>query len=360
MSARVLLEKVNLGSFELANRLVMAPMTRSRANDDGTANSLIATYYSQRAAAGLIVSESIYVSAGGKSAVNTPGLHAEAHVSSWQPVTDAVHRAGGLIFAQLAHAGRVSHQDLLPAGEPPVAPSAITCPFQTFTTAGLTDCSQPRALATSEIKEVVESFARAAKTALAAGFDGVEIHGGNGYLVNQFLCLTANQRDDAYGGSIANRIRFVLEVTDAVAAAVGPDLVGIRLAPLNTAFGVDPADDGALYPALVSALPPDLAYLHIRETRDRGLTCRLRRLWAGSLILNPHPAGPDAGPATAAMAESAVAGGIADAASLGALFIANPDLPARIAQDGPYISPERRTYYWGGESGYTDYPALPR
>jgi N-ethylmaleimide reductase len=353
-----LLGRVSLGRFELSNRLVMAPLTRSRANADGTANALMAEYYAQRASAGLIVGESAYVNAQGKSAINTPGLHTQAHVASWRLVTEAVHAQGGRIFAQLVHAGRVSHPDLQPDGGVPVAPSPVAAQTHTFTANGMVPCPAPRQLTGREIRALVGSFARAARAAMGAGFDGVEVHAGNGYLVNQFLNQASNRRADRYGGAAADRIRFAVEVVEAVACALGPHRVGLRIAPWNNAFGIEPGDDDAIYPELVGALPPDLAYLHIREVADRALTRRLRGLWPGPLILNPHPLGPDGGAATVEDARRALADGDADAVCLGTLFLANPDLPARIAAGGPFNEPDPASFYFGGAAGYTDYPSL--
>jgi N-ethylmaleimide reductase len=351
-------DEVTVGDLRLANRLVMAPLTRSRANVDGTAGPLMAEYYGQRATAGLIVSESAYISAQGKSAIKTPGLHTEAQIVSWRQVTENVHTRGGRIFAQLVHAGRVSHPDLQPDRCAPVAPSPIRASAYTFTTQGMVPCSEPRALTGPEIRAVIGSFAYAAQAAVRAGFDGVEVHVGNGYLVNQFLSAAANQRADRYGGRVANRIRFALEAVDAVAASIGAQRVGVRIAPWNNAFGIEPGDDDLVYPELVRALPPDLAYLHVREAGDRPLTERLRGLWRGPLILNPHPGGPDAGAATVEQAGQALVGGLADAVALGTLFLANPDLPARIAAGGPYNEPDPASFYQGDAAGYVDYPTL--
>ena len=353
-----LLGRVTIADLELANRLVMAPLTRSRANADGTASALMAEYYAQRASAGLIISESAYISGQGKSAINTPGLHTDAHVTSWRRVTEAVHARGGRIFAQLVHAGRVSHPDLQPDAQAPVAPSPIPARTYTFTPSGMVQCPVPRELTGAEIRAIVGSFAHAAHAAVRAGFDGVEVHAGNGYLVNQFLNADANQRLDRYGGSVAGRIRFALEAVEAVASVCGPHRVGVRIAPWNSAFGIEPGDDDSLYPELVRALPQDLAYLHVREIGDRPLTRRLRELWPGTLILNPHPDASDADPATVEQACEALASGDADAICLGTLFIANPDLPARVAAGGPFNVPDLSSFYQGGEAGYTDYPSL--
>src|SRR5579871_3082057 len=340
-----LFDPVVVGRFELANRLVMAPLTRSRANPDGTASALMADYYAQRATAGLIVAESAYISEQGKSAIKIPGMYSAAHVASWRPVTEAVHARGGVLFAQLVHAGRVSHEDLQPDRAAPVAPSAVAPRAKTFTTQGMVPCPTPRELTPGEIQALIGEFVRSA-------------HAGNGYLINQFLDAAANQRSDAYGGSVAARIRFAVEVVEAVAAEVGPDRVGVRVAPWNNAFGIEPGDDDVVYPELVRALPQGVAYLHVREVEDRPLTRRLRELWRAPLILNPHPDGPEGGPATVEQACQAVAEGVADAVCLGTLFIANPDLPARIAAGGPFNEPDPSGFYQGGESGYTDYPPL--
>lgn len=354
-----LFDPVTVGKEHLPNRFVMAPMTRSRAGADGTATPLMARYYAQRASAGLIVAESTQQSAGGQSAIAMPGLHNDAQTESWRQVTDAVHAADGRIYVQLMHAGRVSHPDLLPAGTRTVGPSAVAPAARTVTGTGMVDCPEPEALTVPRIAAVVADFADAAYRAMDAGFDGVEVHGGNGYLVNQFLCPTANRRDDWYGGSVPNRIRFAVEVTEAVAAAIGPERVGIRLSPWGSSFGIEPADDDVLYPALVDALPPDLAYLHLREVADRDLTRRLRDRWAGALVLNPHPDGLQGGPVTVDSAVRALDEGVADLISFGELFLANPDLPRRVAAGGPYNEPDRATFYAGAEPGYTDYPVLP-
>lgn len=349
---------VSVGGHTLANRVVMAPLTRSRAGERGRATALMADYYAQRASAGLIIAESTQVSPGGQSAIATPGLHSEEQVASWRQVTDAVHEAGGRIFVQLMHAGRVSHPDLLPDGLHPVGPSAVPHTAKTFTPSGMVDCPVPNELTPDEITATVRDFAVSATLAVAAGFDGVEVHAANGYLINQFLCPDANHRTDAYGGPVENRIRFAVEVVDAVASAIGPDRTGIRLSPWNNSFGIVPADDDVLYPALVGALPSGLAYLHIREVSDRPLTARLRAAWSGPVVLNPHPGGLDDGAVSAEAAESALTDGAADLISFGALFLANPDLPARLRAGGPFNSPDPSTFYAGGERGYTDYPRL--
>lgn len=230
-----------------------------------TLRTLRTTRTPRSASAGLIVSESTYICAQGKSAIDMPGLHTDLHVASWRRVTEAAHARGARIFAQLVHAGRVSHPDLQPDGGTPVAPSAISARTYTFTQNGMVECPVPREMTGREIRATVGSFAHAAHAADRADFDGVEIHAGNGYLINQFLNAAANQRLDRYGGSIAGRIRFAVEAVEAAASVLGPQRVGVRIEPWNTAFGIEPGDDDILYPELVRALPRNLAYMHVRE-----------------------------------------------------------------------------------------------
>jgi len=351
-----LFDRAGAGKLRLANRIVMAPMTRSRAGADGTATAAMARYYAQRAGNGLIVAESTHVCAGGQSAIGMPGLHTAEQARSWRRVTDAVHDAGGRIVVQLMHAGRVSHPDLL--GGPTVAPSAVAPGAKTFTGNGFVDCPTPAALDPAGIAAVVADFAAAAARAMEAGFDGVEVHAGNGYLINQFLDPKANRRTDSYGGSVENRIRFAIRTTDEVATAIGPERTGVRISPWGSSFGIEPADDAEVYTALVDALPGALAYLHVREVADRDFTWALRRRWRGPLILNPHPDGLDGGTVTAERAREVLREDLADLVSFGELALANPDLPARIRAGGPYNEPDRATFYAGGEPGFTDYPTL--
>lgn len=353
-----LLDPVIVGKLAAPNRVVMAPMTRSRAGQRGIATPLMAAYYAQRASAGFIVSESIQCCAEGQSAAGTPGLHSAEQVASWRQVTGAVHAAGGRIIAQLMHAGRVSHSCLLPGGMAPVAPSPIAARAHTFTAAGFVDCPVPTELTPGQIGATVAAFARAARGAIEAGFDGAEVHGASGYLINQFLAECANHRRDAYGGSVPNRIRYAVEVVEAVAHEIGPERTALRISPWSDAFGIEPSDDDAVYSELVRALPADLAYLHIREVRDRRLTARLRWLWDGPLLLNPHPDGDGTSPVSVRTAQQALVEGVADLISFGTLYIANPDLPARIEAGGPYAAADRTTYYGGGAAGYTDYEPL--
>lgn len=351
-----LFEPVSVGKLTLPNRLVMSPMTRSRATPEGHATALMADYYTQRAGAGLIISEAIQPSVVGQGYVDTPGLHDEDQAESWRQVTDAVHAAGGRIVAQLMHTGRIGHPAFYPDGLQPVAPSPVRADMQTFTGTEMLDLVEPRELTVAEIAETLADFASAARNAIAAGFDGVEIHGANGYLVHQFLSTNTNLRTDEYGGSVAARIRFALEVTQAVADAIGPERTGLRISPANGYNGIAETETLETYSALVSQLP-GIAYLHIMEAGDRSLTTQLRELWDGVLILNPHPT-PASFPATTDAAAAAVEEGVADAVSLGQAFLANPDLPERVRVGGPFNEADEATFYGGDHRGYTDYPTL--
>ena len=349
-------EPIDLAGTNLANRIVMAPMTRSRAYGPGaTPTPLMATYYAQRAAAGLIITESTQPSVLGQGYLYSPGLHSAEQVAAWRQVTDAVHAAGGVMFAQLMHAGRVSHPSLLPDGKMPVGPSAVAAIGQAHTPEGKKDFVTPVELTEAEILGTIQDFADAARNAIDAGFDGVELHGANGYLLHQFLSTNANQRTDRWGGSIHRRIRFAVEVVRAVVDAIGAHRVGLRISPANPYNDI--VEDGYrdTYRALVDALAPfGLAYLHIMETSDRELTVELRRRFGGSLILNPATPGA----VTNFDALTLVEDGTADMISYASLFLANPDLPARLAAGGPFNTPDPATFYGGNERGYTDYPSL--
>lgn len=347
------------GALTLRNRIVMAPMTRSRA--DGTlATSDMATYYAQRAGAGLIITEGTQPSAIGQGYPFTPGLHSAEQAESWRPVTEAVHDAGGLIVAQLMHTGRIGHPSNPEAtghgALTPVGPSAVRAAGQIFTPAGLQDHVVPDELTQAQITDTIEDFATAARNAISAGFDGVEIHGANGYLLHQYFSTNANQRQDQWGGSIANRIRFALEVTRAVTAAIGADRTGIRLSP-NNALGDTTEDDYAeLYPELVRELSSfNLAYLHLIEAGDPSLTPELRRIWPGALILNPAD-GADLAGQTGRL--DLVASGAAEAVSFARLFISNPDLVTRLATGADFAEPDFSKAFGGDHTGYTDYPTL--
>ncbi|MEU7866911.1 alkene reductase [Dactylosporangium sp. NPDC049140] len=350
-------EPFRLGSVELANRIVMAPMTRGRAyGPDATPTDLMADYYAQRASAGLIVTEGTQPSIVGQGYPDTPGLHSAGQVDAWRKVTDAVHRAGGVIFAQLMHAGRIGDAGFLPGDLVPVGPSAVAAQGQVYTHEGPKPFPTPRPLTEADIAQTVDDFARAARNAIAAGFDGVELHGANGYLIHQFLSSNANRRTDGWGGTIEGRVRFATEVTTAVAAAIGGDRVGLRISPGNPLHDIAEDDLEQAYKTLVAGIAGlSLSYLHIVEAPGRrALTAGLRAQWPGALILNPdtHPAptGPDA----LALIED----GTADLISYGALFLANPDLPARLAGGGPFNTPDRTGFFGGDHRGYTDYPPL--
>jgi N-ethylmaleimide reductase len=359
-SSTDLFSPVQLGPYRLRNRIVMAPLTRSRASSGGVPQPLMAEYYAQRASAGLIVAEATNISPQGRGYAFTPGLYADAQVASWRLVTDAVHARGGRIFPQLWHVGRISHPALQPGGALPVAPSAI-CPKATsFTGATFEPCVTPRALAADELPGIVEQYRVAARNALAAGFDGVEIHAANGYLIEQFLRDSTNLRTDGYGGSRENRARLLLEVVEAVSAVCSGARVGVRLSP------VSPSNDAALdsdppatYGYVVERLNAfGLAYIHVIEGATQGPRevpggfdlQTLRRAFNGLYIANN---GYDL-----ALALAARRGGLADLIAFGRPFIANPDLVERLRTGAPLNTPDRSTFFGGGAAGYTDYPTL--
>ncbi|MCX4749725.1 alkene reductase [Kitasatospora sp. NBC_01287] len=349
-------DPIVLGGRRLASRVVMAPMTRSRAFGPGAEpTELMATYYAQRATAGLIVTEGIQPSAVGQGYPDTPGLHTPGQVAAWRTVTDAVHREGGMIFAQLMHTGRIGHPSLLPDGLVPVGPSAVAARGQVFTHEGPKDYVTPKELTEAEIRQTVDDFAAAARGAIEAGFDGVELHGANGYLVHQFLAPNTNRRTDAWGGEAEGRIRFAVEVTTAVAEAIGGHRVGLRISPGNPYNDIAEDNPAETYEALIARIAGlDLAYLHLMEGPDRDLTDRLRKAWPGTFVLNPFTHPQATGPEALKLIED----GAADMVAFGALFLANPDLPARLAAGGPFNAPDASTFYGGDHRGYTDYPAL--
>lgn len=342
-----------LASLDLPNRLVMAPMTRNRAGADGVPTASMATYYAQRATAGLIVTEGAQPSAAGQGYPHTPGSHTPEQAAGWRRVTDAVHERGGRIYLQLMHAGRISHPSLQPGGDLPVAPSAVRPAGQVFTPAGLQDFVAPRALATDEIAGVVQDYAHAARLAVEqGGFDGVEVHGANGYLPHQFLAEGTNSRSDGYGGSAGNRARFLLEVTSAVVAAVGADRVGVRLSPGNTFNDIAEQDTAGTYAAVVAGLAPlGLAYLHVVQGPAE-VTAQIRRDWPGTLVVNVPGL-----PTTREGLDRVLQEG-ADLVAAGQAFLANPDLVARLQADAPLNAPDSATFYGGGDEGYLDYPEL--
>ncbi|HEX4552405.1 MAG TPA: alkene reductase [Xanthobacteraceae bacterium] len=356
---RDLFSPVRIGPYELPNRIVMAPMTRNRAGAGEVPTALMATYYAQRASAGLIVSEGTQIVPQGQGYPGTPGIHSAAQIAGWKRVTDAVHDRGGRIFCQLWHVGRISHPLLQPGGALPVAPSALVPAGQLWTQQGMQSYVVPRALEAAEIPGLVADYRAAAVNARQAGFDGVELHAANGYLIDQFLRDSTNRRTDRYGGSIANRARLLLEIAGALVDELGAALVGVRVSPTNPFNDIVDSDPAALFGHVAAALDRlDLAYLHVVEPGDAdpagpgarpdGRFFRVR--WRGPLMLNK---GYDRKRGDATVAE-----GVADLVSFATSFLANPDLPERLRRGGPFNPPDRPTFYGGGERGYTDYPAL--
>jgi N-ethylmaleimide reductase len=351
---------VRLGALSLPNRIVMAPLTRSRARPDGVPTALMAEYYAQRASAGLIITEGANVSPQGRGYAYTPGLYSAGQVAAWGTVTAAVHARGGHIVPQLWHVGRISHPALQPGGELPVAPSALRPQATAYTEVGFTPCATPRALRSDEIAGIVQQYRDAAHNALEAGFDGVEVHAANGYLIEQFLRDSTNQRTDAYGGSIQKRARLLLEVSEAVAAACGADRVGVRLSPLSPVNGAElDSDPAATYGYVVEELDRiGLAYIHVIEGVTQGARevpggfdlQLLRRKFRGRYIANN---GYDL-----ALALDARRCGRADLIAFGRAYIANPDLVERLRRGAPLNEPDRATFFGGGAAGYTDYPML--
>ena len=352
-----LFDSLTVKSWTLPHRLVMAPLTRNRADADGVPGDLAVEYYAQRASAGLIITEGTQPSAVGQGYLNTPGLHSAEQVAGWRRVADAVHERGGRIVAQLMHAGRVSHPDNK-HGLETVAPSAIAAPNEMFTADGMKPHPVPRALELDEIPAVVEEYVQAARNAVEAGLDGVEVHAANGYLIHQFLAPGSNQREDEYGGSPANRARFAVEVTRAVAEAIGPERVGIRISPAHNIQGAtetDPADVEATYGTLVEAIAPlGLAYLSILADPRQDLVQRLRKDFGGVVIANDGFGEIT----TRENAQAILDEDLADAVAVGRLFLANPDLPRRWETGAELNEPNGDTFYGGGAEGYTDYPSL--
>ena len=362
-----LFSPLKVGPYQLAHRLMMAPLTRMRAARPSLApRPLNAEYYAQRATpGGLIIAEASPVMATGFGNPGVPGIYSEHQIEGWREVVDAVHANGGVIFLQLWHVGRVSHSSFQPGGALPVAPSAvaISADYKTMTAEGKAAAYEtPRALETSEVAGVVEAFQQAARNAKAAGFDGVEVHGANGYLIEQFLQSRSNQRTDQYGGSIENRVRFLMEVTQAVIEVWGTERVGVRLSPYGVANDSGEADAMPLYTHAIQSLNSlGLAYLHFIEPRSSGAgraevnhqnvpsaMVLFRPVWKGVLI--------SAGGFTGEVAEAAIAAGHADAIAFGRIFISNPDLPRRLRHGYPLTPYNRATFYGGEEKGYTDYP----
>jgi N-ethylmaleimide reductase len=354
-----ILSPFRLGPLELPNRVVMAPMTRNRAGPGNVPQPLNATYYAQRASAGLIISEATQVSQQGQGYPGTPGIHSAEQIAGWKLVTDAVHAAGGLIYLQLWHVGRISHPSMQPGGALPVAPSAIAAAGQLWTFDGMKDFVTPRALETGEIAGVIEDFCRGAKNAKQAGFDGVELHGANGYLIDQFLRDKSNHRSDRYGGSPANRARFLIEVTEALVGEWGADRVGVRLSPTTPFNDVADSNPAATFSTAITELNRfGLAYLHSVDPAPGDPVPAgeipdirfFRRLWRGPLMANKAY--------DLERANAIIRDGSADLVSFAALFLANPDLPERFRRGAPFNPPDRKSFYGGTAQGYTDYPAL--
>jgi N-ethylmaleimide reductase len=355
-----LFESVQLGSLVLANRVFMAPLTRNRADADGMPGELAATYYSQRASAGLIVTEATQISPMGKGYINTPGIHSPEQVRAWSRIVESVHKSGGRIFLQLWHVGRISHSSLLPNNARPVAPSAIRANSRTLIATGMAQVSEPVALTASGIKETLADYRRAAGKAKEAGFDGVEIHAANGYLIDQFLRTGTNQRTDEYGGAASNRVRFLTEAVERVLEAWDSGQVGVRISPTGS-FN-DMSDDNPFdtFSVAVGRLNDyGLGYLHVVEMAqnskgpsevDIAMSAQLRTLWKGLYVANGGYDGP--------RGEEAIRSGHADAIAYGRPFLANPDLPRRLQLGAALNEPDPTTFYGGGAAGYTSYPAL--
>jgi len=358
MTHTTLFEPYTLGHLTLSNRVVLAPLTRNRAGVGLVPSEFAATYYSQRASAGLLITEATQVSAQAQGYQDTPGLYTQAQIDGWRKVTDAVHAKGGRIFVQLWHVGRVSHVDLQPEGAAPVAPSAIRAATKTFVFNRFVDVSEPRALTLDEIPGIVEDFRKAAANAVAAGFDGVEIHGANGYLLEQFIKDGANQRADAYGGSVENRARLLLEVVAAVAKQIGAERTGVRISPVSPANGISCSDPQPQYDYIADQLSAlGVVYLHVVEGATGGPRDvaqfdydALRRRFKHTYLANN---GYDLELANARLAE-----GKADLVAFGRAFISNPDLVERLKIGAPLAALNPATLYGGGAEGYTDYPPL--
>lgn len=358
-ASKYLLSPYQLGKLELPNRIIMAPLTRARAGKNRIPNELMKKYYTQRATAGLIISEATQISEQAAGWVETPGIHNDEQVKGWQQITNAVHAEGGKIFLQLWHTGRASHPDFQPNGNLPVSASAIRPAGEAHTPMGKKPYVTPRALKLDEIPSVVQDYAQATKRAQEAGFDGVEIHAANGYLIDQFLRDGSNQRTDRYGGILENRVRFLLEVTEAVVNAWSSDRVGVRLSPTNPYNDMRDSNPIATFTYATEALNRfGLAYLHILEALpghvlagegDR-VSPYLRKAFQGTLMIN--------GGYNAVSGEQAIANGDADLVAYGVPFIANPDLPERFGKAAALNEPDSSTFYSHEAKGYTDYPTL--
>jgi N-ethylmaleimide reductase len=358
-TAELLFSPYPLGGLALPNRIVMAPLTRNRAGQEGVPTPLMADYYAQRASAGLIISEATQINAEGRGYEGTPGIYTAPQLAGWKLVTHAVHTCGGRIFLQLWHVGRISNTSLQPAGKDPVAPSAITANAKTFVDGDFVQVSQPRALEVNEIKEIVEAYATATRNALSAGFDGVEVHAANGYLIDQFLRDGSNKRTDQYGGSIENRTRFLNEVMQAVIDAASEDCVGVRISPVSSVNDAHDSDPSKLFTHVVGVLNSfQPVYLHVIEGETGGPRNidpsfdfqALRRMFERTYMANNGY--------TLELATASLEAGSVDLISFGVPFIANADLVERFRTGAPLNAPDPTTYYGGGAKGYTDYATL--
>ena len=356
-----LFEPTHIGDIAVANRIVMAPLTRNRANANQVPSELALTYYVQRASAGLIVAEATQISREGQGYLDTPGIHSPEQVAAWRKITDAVHAAGGKIVLQLWHVGRISHVSLQDGGIAPVSSTAKAAVAKTFTTDGFVDVSAPRALRLDELPRIVADYRHAARCAVQAGFDGVEVHAANGYLIDQFLRDSINDRTDAYGGSIAHRTRLLVEVMTAVAQEVGAGRTGVRLSPITPVNDAQQDSDAqALFNSAVEQLAPlKLAFLHVIEGQTGGprdvATFDYAALRSRYMAGHPNGTWMVNNGYTRQMAMDAVAGGDADVVAFGRAFISNPDLVARLKADAPLTKMNPKTLYGGGAEGYTDY-----
>ncbi|MEK3687020.1 alkene reductase [Paenibacillus sp. FSL R10-2736] len=345
--------KTKVGNLELPHRLAMAPMTRSRAEEDGTPGELSSLYYAQRASLGLLITEGAQPSDDGQGYLRTPGIYTDKHIEGWKKVTDAVHEAGGYIYIQLMHVGRVSHPDNTPHHRQPVAPSAIAPGVETFTATGMQDIPVPRELSKEEIQITIADYRKAAAAAIEAGADGVEIHGANGYLINQFIGENSNKRTDEYGGSIENRARFAIEVAKAIIDEIGAERTGFRISPGTPLGGIQDGEQGPdLYRYLTQELAKlNLAYLHVMHLGNEELLQDIRSLWKNPLLVNRAGRGLE-------NIGVDIESGLADLAPIGVWSLANPDFVERLKAGAPLNEADPATFYGSGSKGYTDYPTL--
>jgi N-ethylmaleimide reductase len=346
-----LFDPLKVGNMELDNRIVMGPMTRSRADDEGIQPDYAATYYGQRASAGLIITEATNVSPMAKGYIRTPGIYTDAQIESWRPVTESVHARGGKIFMQIFHTGRIALPDFLPGKAQPVAPSAVRANGANYTDEGMKEFVTPREITREEIAQTVKDFGAAAGNAIKAGFDGVELHSASGYLVQQFLTTNVNLRTDEYGGSIENRTRFLFEVLDAMASEVGWQRLGVKFSPQIAFNDIEERDAGEVYPFILKHLSEKkLAYVYVADTTGTGWHAKLRPHYKGIYFAG--------GGFTRETGAALLAQNGADAIVYGTTFLANPDLAERFRRGAPLNEPDRSTFYSRGERGYTDYQML--